>query len=163
MTAPNVQIASRIHIIEAKQPRFFCSATAWTETLVLPHLGHFKANPPPSHFILFYTMEDANSTDFVKFYHKKKRAVQSSKKGGRNNMTDQELRSIKRPKPEDAAKYLANGTTAQNIRIKAQQGKCPYCEAFKPTGHHRYSYTIFVEALIKCKHYGPLFQNSQVV
>ena len=39
ITAPKVQIASRIQTNDIKHPRFFRSATAWTFTLSLPHFG----------------------------------------------------------------------------------------------------------------------------
>lgn len=75
-------------------------------------------------------------------------------------MTEQELRALRRPKPEDAAKYLGGGINAQHIRIMAQQGRCPYCVALKRPGGRRYIYNIYVEALIKCKHEGLLFQPA---
>ena len=65
-------------------------------------------------------------------------------------MTDQELLALPRVKPEDAAKYLQNGTSAQEIRIFAQKGKCPFCSAFQPTGR-RWVYRVNVGLLIKYK------------
>ena len=46
-------------------------------------------------------------------------------------MSDQELDALKRVGPEAAARYLQNGTTAQEIRVKAQLGLCPFCLAEK--------------------------------
>lgn len=53
-------------------------------------------------------------------------------------MTDAELMAHEKIGPEIAAKYLQNGTTAQEIRVKAQNGLCPYCTAEKMTGRYRY-------------------------
>lgn len=64
-------------------------------------------------------------------------------------MSEQELLALDRIGPEEAAKYLQNGTTAQEIRVKAQYGKCPFCRAEKANG--RYRYRIIVGALIKYK------------
>lgn len=64
-------------------------------------------------------------------------------------MTESELLSLSKIGPEAAARYLQNGTTAQEIRVKAQNGKCPFCLAEKMTG--RYRYRIIVGALIKYK------------
>lgn len=64
-------------------------------------------------------------------------------------MTESELLALPKIGPEAAAKYLQNGTTAQEIRVKAQNGLCPYCTAEKMTG--RYRYRIIVGALIKHK------------
>lgn len=64
-------------------------------------------------------------------------------------MSEQELLSMKKIGPEAAARYLQNGTTAQEIRVKAQNGRCPFCVAEKMTG--RYRYRIIVGKLIKYK------------
>ena len=64
-------------------------------------------------------------------------------------MTDTELLSYRKIGPEVAAKYLQNGTTAQEIRIKAQNGHCPFCVAERMKG--RYRYRINVGLLIKYK------------
>lgn len=64
-------------------------------------------------------------------------------------MTETELLSLKKIGPEVAARYLQNGTTAQEIRVKAQNGLCPFCKAEKMTG--RYRYRVIVGALIKYK------------
>ena len=53
-------------------------------------------------------------------------------------MTEVELMAHKKIGPEIAAKYLQNGTTAQEIRVKAQYGKCPFCTAEKMAGRYRY-------------------------
>ncbi len=65
-------------------------------------------------------------------------------------MTDQELLALPKVRVEDAAKYLQNGTTAQEIRVKAQYGKCPFCKAEQPTGR-RYVYRINVGLLLRYK------------
>ena len=62
-------------------------------------------------------------------------------------MTDTELMAHKKIGPEIAARYLQNGTTAQEIRVKAQNGTCPFCVAEKMTG--RYRYRINTGLLIK--------------
>lgn len=64
-------------------------------------------------------------------------------------MTDQELLALPKVRVEDAAKYLQNGTTAQEIRVKAQYGKCPYCKAERMSG--RYRYRINIGLLMKYK------------
>ena len=65
-------------------------------------------------------------------------------------MSDAELLAHKKIGPEIAAKYLQNGTTAQDIRIDAQYGVSPFCIAKKGTG--RYSYRVNVGLLMKYKH-----------
>jgi len=58
-------------------------------------------------------------------------------------MTDDELMAIRKIRPEDAARYLQDGTTAQEIRVKAQFGVCPFCCAEKRTpGSRRYTYRV---------------------
>ena len=64
-------------------------------------------------------------------------------------MTEAELMAHKKIGPEIAAKYLQNGSTAQEIRVKAQLGRCPFCVAEKMTG--RYRYRINPGLLIKYK------------
>ena len=64
-------------------------------------------------------------------------------------MTDHELMSCKKITCAVAAAYLQNGTTAQEIRVKAQLGICPVCRAEKKKS--RYVYRIIVGALIKYK------------
>lgn len=64
-------------------------------------------------------------------------------------MSDAELLALPKVGPEHAAKYLQNGTTTQEIRVKAQLGKCPYCAAEKMSG--RYRYRVNVGLLIKYK------------
>jgi len=64
-------------------------------------------------------------------------------------MTEKELLELPKIGPEEAARYLQNGTTAQEIRVKAQYGKCPYCRAEKMNG--RFRYRVIVGALIKHK------------
>lgn len=53
-------------------------------------------------------------------------------------MTEVELLANKKIGPEVAARYLQNGTTAQEIRVLAQNGKCPFCKAEYMTGRYRY-------------------------
>lgn len=58
-------------------------------------------------------------------------------------MTDEELMTLPKIKPEHAAKYLQNGTTAQEIRVKAQYGVCPFCTAEKRSpDSRRYIYRV---------------------
>ncbi len=64
-------------------------------------------------------------------------------------MTNDELLAHTKIGPELAAKYLQNGTTAQEIRVMAQNGLCPFCDAFKGAG--RYSYRINVGLLMRFK------------
>lgn len=64
-------------------------------------------------------------------------------------MTDTELLALPKIGPIEATRNLQNGTTAQDIRVAAQQGICPFCYAEKMKG--RYRYRIFVGALIKYK------------
>lgn len=65
-------------------------------------------------------------------------------------MTEQELLSHEKIGPEVAAKYLQNGTTAQDLRLDAQDGICPFMIAKRGKG--RYSYRVNVGLLIKYKH-----------
>ena len=64
-------------------------------------------------------------------------------------MSDTELLSHKKIGPEIAAKYLQNGTTAQDIRLDAQEGISPFCVARKGKG--RYSYRVNVGLLMRYK------------
>lgn len=68
---------------------------------------------------------------------------------GGENMTDQELLALPKVGPVEAARYLQNGTSAQEIRVKAQYGICPFCKAEKMTG--RYRYRVNIGLLIKYK------------
>lgn len=65
-------------------------------------------------------------------------------------MTEQELLSHKRITPEIAAKYLQDGTTAQEIRVKARYGHIPFCSAEQPSGK-RWVYRVNPGLLIKYK------------
>lgn len=65
-------------------------------------------------------------------------------------MTDTELLALPKVRPEHAARYLQNGTTTKEIRVKAQLGKCPFCAAEMMSG--RYRYRVNVGLLIKYKH-----------
>ena len=64
-------------------------------------------------------------------------------------MSDNELMAMPKVGPEAAAKYLQNGTTAQEIRVMAQNGLCPFCTAQFMTG--RYRYRVNLGLLIKFK------------
>lgn len=64
-------------------------------------------------------------------------------------MTEQELLSHEKIGPEVAAKYLQNGTTAQDLRLDAQDGICPFMIAKRGKG--RYSYRVNVGLLIQYK------------
>lgn len=64
-------------------------------------------------------------------------------------MTDAELLAHEKIGPEVAAKYLQNGTTAQNLRLDAQEGICPFMTAKRGKG--RYSYRVNVGLLIRYK------------
>lgn len=65
-------------------------------------------------------------------------------------MTEQELLSHKKIRPDIAAAYLQDGTTAQEIRVKAQKGICPFCTAEQPTGK-RWIYRVNPGLLMKYK------------
>lgn len=65
-------------------------------------------------------------------------------------MTETELLSHDKIRPEIAAKYLQDGTTAQDIRVSAQMGDCPFCTAVKPSGK-RWAYRVNPGLLIKYK------------
>lgn len=65
-------------------------------------------------------------------------------------MTEHELLSHKRITPEIAAKYLQDGTTAHEIRIKARNGTIPYCSAEQPSGK-RWVYRVNPGLLMKFK------------
>lgn len=75
-------------------------------------------------------------------------------------MTDEELLSHKKIGPEVAAKYLQGGYTAQDLRLDAQEGICPFMTARRGKG--RYSYRVNVGLLIRFKH-GELgmYSNAQ--
>ena len=64
-------------------------------------------------------------------------------------MTDEELLALPKVRVEDAARYLQNGTTAQEIRVLAQYDNCPFCEAIK--GRRRYVYRVNIGRLMKFK------------
>lgn len=64
-------------------------------------------------------------------------------------MNDIELLALRNVRVSDAARYLQNGTTAQEIRVKAQLGLCEFCEAIR--GRGRYAYRINIGKLMKYK------------
>lgn len=65
-------------------------------------------------------------------------------------MTDEELLSLPKVRVEDAARYLQNGTTAQEIRVLAQNGLCPFCKAIQGKG--RFAYRVHIGLLMRYKH-----------
>lgn len=65
-------------------------------------------------------------------------------------MTDEDLLSLPVVRPEHAARYLQNGTTAQEIRVQAQNGVSPFCTAEKMKSKYRYRVNLYL--LIKYKH-----------
>lgn len=65
-------------------------------------------------------------------------------------MTDNELLALPKVRVEDAARYLQNGTTAQEIRVLAQNGLCRFCDAKRGSGS-RYTYRINIGKLMKEK------------
>lgn len=65
-------------------------------------------------------------------------------------MSDTELDLCQHIGPAEAARYLQNGTSAQEIRVKAQNGLCPFCIAEKCPGG-RYRYRVNVGLLKKYK------------
>lgn len=64
-------------------------------------------------------------------------------------LTKEELLSLPKIRVDHAARYLQNGTTAQEIRVQAQFGVCPFCKAEYMTG--RYRYRVNPGLLIKYK------------
>lgn len=64
-------------------------------------------------------------------------------------LTESELLALPKIRVDHAARFLQNGTTAQEIRVKAQNGICPFCTAEFMTG--RYRYRVNVGLLIKYK------------
>ena len=64
-------------------------------------------------------------------------------------MTDEELLALPKVRVTDAARYLQNGTTAQEIRVLAQYDSCPFCEAIK--GRGRYAYRVNIGTLMNFK------------
>lgn len=64
-------------------------------------------------------------------------------------MTDTELLALPKVRVADAARYLQNGTSVQEIRVLAQNGRCPYCEAFRGAG--RYYYRVNIGRLMQYK------------
>ena len=65
-------------------------------------------------------------------------------------MTDAELLALDKVGPEHAAQYLQNGTNAQETRVFARMGKCPFCTAYQPAGR-RWVYRVNVGLLMKHK------------
>ncbi len=68
-------------------------------------------------------------------------------------MTEEELRAIKRPRPQHASEFLkpAMNIPAQSIRLWSQTGKCPFCECIKYPNSNRSTYPIHVDNLIQYK------------
>ena len=69
----------------------------------------------------------------------------------RKVLTEAALRGLPRIRPEDAAKYLQSGVTALEIRMKAQEGKCPFCRAEKTPGTKTWHYRVNLSLLIRAK------------
>ena len=69
----------------------------------------------------------------------------------RKVLTEAALRGLPRIRPEDAAKYLQSGVTALEIRMKAQEGKCPFCRAEKTPGAKTWHYRVNLSLLIRAK------------
>lgn len=67
----------------------------------------------------------------------------------RRAITEAELLQLPKVGTEEAAAFLQNGTTAQEIRIKAQNKHCPFCVAERMKG--RYRYRVHVGMLIRYK------------
>lgn len=64
-------------------------------------------------------------------------------------ITDEALLARPRIGPQEAAEYLQNGTTAQEIRVLAQNGACPFCKAVR--GEGRWKYRVVPGLLIAYK------------
>ena len=69
----------------------------------------------------------------------------------RKVLTEAALRGLPRIRPEDAAKYLQSGVTALEIRMKAQEGNCPFCRAEKTPGSKTWHYRVNLNLLIRAK------------
>ncbi len=69
----------------------------------------------------------------------------------RKVLTEAALRGLPRIRPEDAAKYLQSGVTALEIRMKAQEGKCPFCRAEKTPNSKTWHYRVNLSLLIRAK------------
>ena len=92
----------------------------------------------------------ALSTIFsVESQRKEERHHDTHKIKGGIRLTDEELLALPKVRVEDAARYLQNGTTAQEIRVLAQYDSCPFCVAIK--GRGRYAYRVNVGRLMKFK------------
>lgn len=61
--------------------------------------------------------------------------------------TDQELLSLPRVGPEEAAEYLGGEPSAHYIRLWCQSGKCPFGAALQTS--NRWNYTINRQRLIR--------------
>jgi len=66
-------------------------------------------------------------------------------------LTEEELRALPRVRPEDAARYLQSGVTALEIRMKAQEGDCPFCRAEKTPNSKTWHYRVNLNLLIRAK------------
>lgn len=67
-------------------------------------------------------------------------------------MKEAEILSMKKVGPAEAARYLQNGTTAQQIRVWAKSGCCPFCQAVKlPGASKRMTYRVHIANLIAYK------------
>ena len=67
-------------------------------------------------------------------------------------MLDDELLAYPKVTPEIAARYLQGEMPAQEIRVRAQNGVCPFCQAVKASpGSSRFTYRINVGTLMAFK------------
>ena len=67
-------------------------------------------------------------------------------------MLDDELLACPKVTPEIAARYLQGEMPAQEIRIRAQNGVCPFCRAVKVSpASSRFTYRINVGQLMAFK------------
>lgn len=57
-------------------------------------------------------------------------------------MSDKELLELPVIRPGHAARYLQNGTTAQDIRVQTQCGVSPFCTAEKMKSKYRYRVNV---------------------
>ncbi len=64
-------------------------------------------------------------------------------------LTEEALLARPRIGPQQAAEYLQNGTTAQEIRVLAQNEQCPFCKAVR--GEGRWKYRVIPGLLIAYK------------
>lgn len=66
-------------------------------------------------------------------------------------MTKEELLNLKKVRVEDAARFLQDGTTAEELRLLAQESRCPCIDVDRKPGSRRRYYRVNVGRLIECK------------